>query len=97
VARIPRRGPVAIRHLRYDRDHFPEHLMLQETADRTNFQGRYVLRHPYQGPAGCAAAARYRQELPQGFERQARTLAELTGSDFPVIRQRMAATGQPLP
>ena len=33
-------------HVRYDADHFPEDLTFQETADRTNFQGRYVLRHP---------------------------------------------------
>jgi len=84
-------------HLRYDRDHFPEDLMLQETADRANFQGRYVLRYPYQGSASCAAAERYRQELPRNFERQARALAELTGWDFSAIRQRMAETGQPLP
>ena len=84
-------------HLRYDRDHFPEDLMLQETADRTNFQGRYVLRHPYQGSAICAAAEGYRRELPRNFERQARTLTELTGWDFSTIRQRMTETGQPLP
>ena len=84
-------------HVRYDRDHFPEDLMLQETADRTNFQGRYVLRHPYQGSASCAAAESYRRELPRNFERQARTLTELTGWDFSTIRQRMTETGQPLP
>src|SRR5262245_43328088 len=27
-------------HVRYDADHFPEDLVFQETADRTNFQGR---------------------------------------------------------
>jgi hypothetical protein len=84
-------------HLRYDRDHFPEDLILQETADRSNFQGRFVLRYPHQGAAGCAAAEHYRQELPRSFERQARTLAELTGWDFAAIRQRMAETGQVLP
>ena len=38
-------------HVRYDRDHFPEDLVFQETGDRTNFQGRYVLRHPWTGDA----------------------------------------------
>src|SRR5262245_46375246 len=33
-------------HVRYDAGHFPEDLVFQEPADRTNFQGRYVLRHP---------------------------------------------------
>jgi hypothetical protein len=81
-------------HVRYDRDHFPEDLMLQETADRQNFQGRYVLRHPYSGPAACDAAVSYRDGLPRAFEAQARTLAELTGWEMGAIRQRMRETGQ---
>jgi len=36
-------------HLRYDAAHFPEDLVFQETGDRGNFQGRYVLRHPWTG------------------------------------------------
>lgn len=76
-------------HVRYDRDHFPEDLMLQATADRQNFQGRYVLRHPYSGPASCEAATRYRDGLPRSFEVQARTLAELTGWEPDAIRRRM--------
>jgi hypothetical protein len=82
-------------HVRYDRDHFPEDLMLQETADRQNFQGRYVLRHPYTGPASCEAGANYRNALPRTFEAQARTLAQLTGWEMGAIRQRMRETGQP--
>jgi len=81
-------------HVRYDRDGFPEDLMLQETADRQNFQGRYVLRHPYSGPASCEASTRYREDLPRAFETQARTLAELTGWELSAIRQRMRETGQ---
>ena len=40
-------------HVRYDAEHFPEDLVFQETGDRTNFQGRYVLRHPWNGSADC--------------------------------------------
>jgi hypothetical protein len=36
-------------HVRYDREHFPEDLVFQETGDRQNFQGRYVVRHPWNG------------------------------------------------
>src|SRR5256886_9645889 len=36
-------------HVRYDAEHFPEDLVFQETADRTNFQGRYVLRYAWKG------------------------------------------------
>ena len=42
-------------HLRYDGQHFPEDLVFQETGDRSNFQGRYVLRHPWTGKADCPA------------------------------------------
>ena len=45
-------------HLRYTADTFPEDLMFQETGDRSNFQGRYVLRHPWKGKATCPAAER---------------------------------------
>src|SRR5262249_37548272 len=34
-------------HVRYDNAHFPEDLVFQETPDRNNFQGRYVLRHAW--------------------------------------------------
>ena len=42
-------------HVRYDKDHFPEDLIFQETGDRQNFQGRYILRHPWTGTASCPA------------------------------------------
>ncbi|HEU5162171.1 MAG TPA: DUF2330 domain-containing protein, partial [Thermoanaerobaculia bacterium] len=42
-------------HVRYDEEHFPDDLVLQETGDRTNFQARYVLRHPWKGDADCDA------------------------------------------
>ncbi len=43
-------------HVRYDGAHFPEDLVFQETGDRENFQGRYVLRHPWTGADTCSAA-----------------------------------------
>src|SRR6266540_3977476 len=75
-------------HVRYDRAHFPEDLVFQETADRTNFQGRYVLRHAFTGELTCSAA-QYREEVRQRHEREARTLAELTGWDTAQIRKKM--------
>ncbi|HEY4590107.1 MAG TPA: DUF2330 domain-containing protein, partial [Thermoanaerobaculia bacterium] len=76
-------------HLRYDAAHFPEDLVFQETADRENFQGRFVLRHPWTGGGTCEAARRYRRELPKRYETQAETLASLTGWDANKIRKRM--------
>jgi hypothetical protein len=82
-------------HVRYDGEHFPEDLVFQETGNRENFQGRYVLRHAYTGEMTCAAADSYRTELRQRHEREARTLAALTGWDVNDIRQKMSLGGTP--
>jgi hypothetical protein len=76
-------------HARYDNAHFPDDLVLQQTADRENFQGRYVLRHPWTGGESCSAAERYRLDLRQRNEQEAQTLASLTGWDVESIRKRM--------
>src|SRR5438874_10002682 len=76
-------------HVRYDNAHFPEDLVFQETADRANFQGRYVLRHPWTGGDSCGAAAAYRRSLRQRQEQEAGRLASLTGWSVSDIRTRM--------
>ena len=73
-------------HVRYDGAHFPEDLVFQQTGDRENFQGRYVLRHPYAGSASCSALAGYQHDLRVRQEREAATLAELTGWTLASIR-----------
>jgi len=100
---VPRPGPlpqpqnvfVTRLHLRYDRSHFPEDLQFQATGDRSNFQGRYVLRHPWTGSDDCEAAKTYRKDLAQRHERDAETLADLTGWDLAEIRQKMDLDGKP--
>ena len=83
-------------HLRYTRDSLPEDLVFQETADRQNYQARYVLRHPWRGdPASCNAAPAYFEEVARRQEREAATLASLTGWDVDAIRAKMALA--PLP
>ncbi len=80
-------------HARYDSESFPEDLRLVETGDRTNFQARYILRHAYTGEMACQAGEQYRQSLPQRFEREAQTLASLTGWDIGEIRAEMKEYG----
>src|SRR6202012_3670591 len=75
-------------HVRYDRAHFPEDLVFQETRDKVNFQGRYVLRHLWRGEAKCDAAREYVKSLPQRREKEAETLASLTGWKIEEIRAR---------
>ncbi|HSG04963.1 MAG TPA: DUF2330 domain-containing protein [Nitrospiria bacterium] len=94
---IPRRqpaGPVDVfvtrLHLRYDAAHFPEDLAFQETADRNNFQARYVLRHPWKSSEECSEAVEtYNEQVKKRREKEARTLASLTGWDIGTIRDRM--------
>jgi hypothetical protein len=76
-------------HVRYDNAHFPEDLVFQETADRANFQGRYVLRQGWEGQESCPAAAVYRQGLRDRREQEARRLASMTGWDVSEIRKKM--------
>ena len=82
-------------HVRYDAAHFPEDLMFQETPDRSNFQARYILRHPWTGTAECPAATAYRQQLRDRYEKEAQTLATLTGWNIGEIRKQMHITAVP--
>ena len=76
-------------HVRYDAEHFPDDLVFQETADRTNYQGRYILRHAWEGDDDCAVAREYRASLLERHEREAQTLASLTGWDINTVRRKM--------
>jgi hypothetical protein len=80
-------------HARYDAASFPEDLRLIQTGDRSNFQGRYVMRHPWKGDTQCAAAEQYRASLPARFESEAQTLARLTGWSLSEIRVAMRDAG----
>ncbi len=81
-------------HLRYTDETFPEDLVFRQTGDRANFQGRYVLRHPWKGsPRECPRAADYFEELRRRQKNEAETLASLTGWDINSIRDRMELPG----
>lgn len=83
-------------HVRYDAETFPEDLMFQQTSDRSNFQGRYVLRHPWTGDRNaCPAAREYAQQLDVRHEQQAQNLVRLTGWDLRDVRQRMPSPTSP--
>lgn len=75
-------------HVRYDKEHFPEDLMFQETGDRQNYQGRYVIRHPWKGDTQCDAS-QYRATVRARQEREAQMLARLTGWSIKDIRAKI--------
>ncbi len=79
-------------HVRYDSEHFPEDLMFHETGDRGNFQGRYVIRHPFKGQASCNMDS-YQASVRERQQREAQTLANLTGWNIDDIRARIPMLG----
>ena len=75
-------------HVRYDKEHFPEDLIFHETGDRQNFQGRYIVRNPWEGKASCDTTE-YEAQLRERQEREAQQLANLTGWNIDDIREKM--------
>jgi len=94
ISAAPQNVFVTRLHVRYDKDHFPEDLMFQETGDRQNFQGRYVIRRPWKGQASCNTDA-YEASVRERQEREAQTLASLTGWDLEEIRAKIPFMGRP--
>jgi hypothetical protein len=76
-------------HVRYTRDKFPEDLMFHETGNQDNFQGRYVMNHPFTGSVSCEAGRRYQQSLRPRMEKEASNLANLTGWSIRDIYSKM--------
>lgn len=67
-------------HLRYTRASLPEDLAFQETADRTLFQARYVMREPWTGDVKeCPEAAAYFEGVAARQRTEADRLSRLTG------------------
>lgn len=76
-------------HARYTRDKFPEDLVFQSTGNRENYQGRYVMRHPFKGKITCDAGKQYARTLGERQEKEAQTLASYTGWNINEIRKKM--------
>ncbi len=76
-------------HVRYDARHFPEDLVFQETGDKTNFQGRFVIHHPFRGQSECDGMDAYRRQVRERRAKEAETLADLTGWSMRRIREKM--------
>lgn len=66
-------------HVRYSRDKFPQDLMLMETRNTENFQGRYIITHPAEGGFSCSAGQDYLYDLKLRRSREMQELAALTG------------------
>ena len=78
-------------HVRYDAESFPEDLKFKTTGNRDNFQGRYVLRHAFDGEMQCEAAVDYKKQVNKRRETEIKTLANLTRWDRGDIRDKVEA------
>jgi hypothetical protein len=76
-------------HARYTRPLFPEDLVFQATPNRQNYQGRYILQHPFKGEIACEQGRQYRKDLAKRQEKEAQQLASYTGWDINQIRKKM--------
>jgi hypothetical protein len=81
-------------HTRYDAEHFPADIVFQETEDQSNFQGRFVIRHPWRGGGSCAALSDYVNKLRDRQQQQAHTLADLTGWSLASIQAKIPAVAE---
>jgi hypothetical protein len=79
-------------HVRYDAESFPEDLKFKTTGNRDNFQGRYILRHAFDGEMQCEAAAEYKKSVNERRETEIRTLANLTRWDRKEIREKVESS-----
>jgi hypothetical protein len=76
-------------HVRYSRSKFAEDLVFQETSNQDNFQGRYVMTHPFRGTMTCSAANQYRQQVSKRQEKEVQNLSQLTGWSAADLRKRV--------
>ncbi len=79
-------------HIRYSKDSFFEDLKFAVTENRDNFQGRYVMNHPFEGEITCEEGKEYVAETRQRIQDEAKTLRELTGWSAKNIASNIAKT-----
>ncbi len=66
-------------HAQYTKDQMPEDLMFRETNNRDNYQGRYVMNHPFDGVMICRHANDYIEDVRDRVDAEADNLARITG------------------
>ena len=81
-------------HIRYSKDSFFEDLKFAVTEDRENFQGRYVLNHPFDGEITCEEGKTYVADTRKRIRDEAAALRALTGWKAANIASNIAKTVQ---
>ena len=81
-------------HIRYSQDSFFEDLKFAVTEDRENFQGRYILNHPFKGEITCDEGKDYVADTRKRIRDEAAALRKLTGWSAATIASNIAKTVQ---
>ncbi len=68
-------------HARYAPGQMAQDPVFRLTRNRDNFQGRYVMNHPFEGKVTCKAGRKYIRRTRLRLRREALDLAEMTGWD----------------
>jgi hypothetical protein len=76
-------------HVRYARDKFAEDLVFQQTSNREQFQGRYVLNHPHREGLTCEAARDYQKKVVDRQAQEASNLVTLTGWQLADVQKQI--------
>ena len=79
-------------HVRYSDKGLFEDLKFVETDNRENFQGRYVMNHPFDGKITCDDGKEYVTETRARIKAEAAALRKLTGWSAADIGKRIART-----
>lgn len=79
-------------HARYSKDSFNQDLKFRVTSDKGNFQGRYIMNHPFTGNVQCEAGREYVQNMRRRLREEAVELAKITGWSPRKIEQQIRAT-----
>lgn len=79
-------------HIQYQRDTFQKDLLFRVTDDRENFQGRYIMNVPFDGKITCEEGVQYVRDTRTRMQKEAATLAEMTGWRRAQIDRQIRAT-----
>ncbi len=79
-------------HARYSKDNFERDLKFRVTNDKSNFQGRYIMNHPFKGNIQCEEGRQYVQAIRRRLREEAVELAKITGWAPRKIEQQIRAT-----
>lgn len=79
-------------HAQYSTGQMSKDIAFRVTNNRENFQGRYVMNHPFVGNVSCEAGKKYVQDLQLRLRKEAVQLSEVTGWASRDVERRVRAS-----